>query len=260
MNKIVLWELGETGLEGIESYSPFCLKVHRALKLAGLAYERRHVGAPMALKRLNAAGQAPVLVVDGQPIADSSAILRWIDAAVPGRLVPADPRLAAEAWLWEELADRSLNNFLVAARWADPKNWPLTKACYFGKAPWFVRALVAPRMRAGVVKALAARDVIRHGLVATWAEYDRILDHLEAYAPVKGFWVGTDGPSVADLSLFGQLRALRTDLTPAQSHAIALRPKLDDWLDRVDAATRSSRGDGSHLRAVPRDFRSARVA
>lgn len=255
MNTIVLWELAPSVVSGLESTSPFCLKAHRALQLAGLPYERRHVASPAALRRLNAAGQAPVLVVDGQPIADTTAILRWIDAAVPHRLVPDDARLAAACWLWEEFADRSLNNFLVAARWADDRNWPAVRNANFGRAPWFVRTLVAPRIRARVVSSLVARDVIRRGLDATWLEYERTLDHLELSAPAEGFWCGTEGPSVADLGLFGQLRALRTELTPAQAASIAKRPTLDAWIDRVDAATKghgASSGDASQVRARAR--------
>jgi glutathione S-transferase len=36
--KLVLCELGETRIPGLESYSPFCLKANRALKYLGLPY------------------------------------------------------------------------------------------------------------------------------------------------------------------------------------------------------------------------------
>jgi glutathione S-transferase len=74
---LVLCETADPGLPGIESYSPFCLKVHRALKVAGLPYERRH-GLPASFKRYNPVGQVPVLLVDGEPLADSTDILRRI--------------------------------------------------------------------------------------------------------------------------------------------------------------------------------------
>ena len=239
MTNIVLWELGESGLDGLESHSPFCLKVHRALKLAGLPYTRQHVAMPAKLRHMNPAAQAPVLVCDGEPIADSTAIFRWLDARVPGALLPSDldPRARAQAWLWEELADRSLNGFLVAARWADDRNWPAVRAHYFRKAPWFVRTLVAPRIRARLLRSLVARDVTRRGLEHTWAELDRVLDLLEARAPERGFWLGTESPTVADLALFAQLRSLQTPLTAPQAAAVARRPRLDDWLDRVHART-----------------------
>ena len=232
---IVLCEVGQTGVPGLESWSPFCLKVHRALRTAGLSYESRHGRMPADFKDLNPAGQVPVLVVDGKPISDSTRIVEKILA-----LAPQAFSVSAEAWLWEDWADRALNGYVVAARWADPKNWPLLHDMYFGKAPWFVRSFVAPAVRRRVLKALEARDFLRHGPDALWSDFRRILDHLEERAPEGGFWLG--GPlSIADLGLFAQLRSLRTQLTAAQSREIELRPRLVDYLDRVDSATRSSR-------------------
>jgi glutathione S-transferase len=236
--KIVLCELGETTIPGLQSYSPFCLKVHRALGIAGLAYESRH-GAPAHFRDLNPAGQVPVLLVDGEPFADSTRILARIDqlsadAGGPS-LLPQDRRARAEAWLWEDYADRALSGYVVAARWADDHNWPLVREAYFKGAPWFVRALIAPRIRSRVLSALVARDVLRAGEEALWDDYRRSLDQLEARAPLDGFWVTSDAPSVADIGLFGMLQSLRTPLTQAQAREIVLRPALTDWLDRVDA-------------------------
>lgn len=238
--KIVLCELGETGIETLQSWSPFCLKVHRALGLAGLAYESRR-GSPRDFLGLNPAGQVPILLVGDDVIRDSTAIVTAV-ARLSERFggpsfVPADPRARAEAWLWEDWADRALNGYLVAARWADARNWPLVREAYFKDAPWFVKKLIAPMLRRKVVASLHARDFLRAGWEALWDDYRRILDLLEARAPLEGFWVTPDAPTVADLSLFGQLQGLRTPLTPAQARELVLRPALSDWLDRVDVAT-----------------------
>ena len=120
---LVLCELTDPAVDGLESYSPFCLKVHRALRAAGLSYERRHEANPGAFRALNPTGQVPVLLVDGEPVFDSTRILARIETLA---IVPlsrsSDVAARAEAWLWEELADTSLNGFLVAARWADDRN------------------------------------------------------------------------------------------------------------------------------------------
>lgn len=238
--KIVLCEMGETGLAGVQSWSPFCLKVHRALAYAGLAYESRR-GSPRDFLRLNPAGQLPVLLVDGRVIADSTAILAAV-AQLSERhggpsFAPEDARARAEAWLWEDWADRALNGYVVAARWADARNWPLVREAYFQGAPWFVKRMIAPMLRRKVVARLHARDFLRAGEEALWDDYRRVLDLLEARAPLAGFWCTEDAPTVADLSLFGQLQSLRTPLTAAQGRELLLRPALSDWLDRVDAAT-----------------------
>jgi glutathione S-transferase len=232
---IVLCEVGPTGVPGLESWSPFCLKVHRALRTAGLPYESRHGRMPSDFEHLNPAGQVPVLLVDDVPIYDSTRIIEKILELAPTCLA-----VSAEAWLWEDWADRALNGYVVASRWADPKNWPLLRDMYFGEAPWLVRSFVAPAVRRRVMKALEARDFLLHGEAVLVADFRRILDHLDARAPGAGFWLG-DALSIADIGLFAQLQSLRTQLTAAQAREIELRPRLVDYLDRVDSATRARR-------------------
>jgi glutathione S-transferase len=233
---LVLCELADASAHGVESHSPFCLKVHRALRLARLPYERRHGSRPSEFRKWNPTGQVPVLLVDGAPVVDSTKILERVDelTGVFSRGLSASTR--AEAWLWEEFADTALNGFLVAARWADERNWPGVRDAYFGAAPWPVRALVAPKLRRGVIGNLVARDVWRAGADACWERLARTLDQLEARAPAQGFWLGAT-PTVADVAIFGQLHSLRTPLTRAQAAAVADRKMLSAYLDRVDAVT-----------------------
>ncbi len=237
---IVLCEFADATAFGLESLSPFCLKVHRALRVTGLAYERRHASRPNEFAKYNATGQVPVLLVDSEPVADSTAIVQRIES-IAGPIGGArDARTSGEAWLWEELADTGLNGFLVAARWADDRNWPLAREAYFGAAPWFVRTLIAPRIRAHVTKTLVARDVWRAGPDACWSRFLTLLDRLDERAPRSGFWLD-ERVSVADIAMFAQLRSLRTPLTAWQSHAIGQRARLSAWIERVDAATRISK-------------------
>jgi glutathione S-transferase len=235
---LILCELTDPGIEGVESYSPFCLKIHRALRAAGLTYERRFAHDPGEFKHWNPTGQVPVLLIDGEPVSDSTRILKRIDAIRGSFTRALSERQRAEAWLWEELADSSLNGFLVSARWADERNWPVVCEAYFGAAPWFVRRLIVPKLRKKVIAALVARDVWRQGGEACWQRFLAQLDQLETCAPECGFWL-SQSLSVADLGLFGQLHGLRTPLTRAHAEELARRTRLSAYLDRVDAATRS---------------------
>jgi len=237
---IVLLELADASAFGLESLSPFCLKAHRTLRAAGLPYERRHAGRPSDAARYNPTKQVPVLLVSGEPVADSTNIVQRIESIAGPIGGSRDARTTAEAWLWEELADTGLNGFLVASRWADDRNWPLVREAYFGAAPWFVRALIAPRIRAHVMKTLVARDVWRAGADACWTRFLTLLDRLDERAPRSGFWLD-ERVSVADVALFGQLRSLKTTLTAWQAHAIEQRARLNGWIARVDVATRVMR-------------------
>jgi glutathione S-transferase len=234
---LVLCELNDSGIPGLESFSPFCLKVHRALKLAGLPYTRRHGAMPRDFRAHSPTGQVPVLLVGDEAVCDSTRIVERIDALSGGALsARLDPAARAEAWLWEEMADGSLAGFLVASRWADDRNWPLVHDAFFGGAPWLVRALIAPRVRARIVGGLVARDVWRAGADACWSRFLATLNHLDARAPAIGFWLGA-APSIADVAIFAQLHSMRTHLTRFQADQIALRGRLASYLDRVDAAT-----------------------
>jgi len=234
---LTLCELADAGIPGLESFSPFCVKAHRALRLAGLPYQRNHGAHPGVFKKWNPAGQVPVLLVGDEPVADSSAILRRIEAMVPGSLTGGgDERARAEVWLWEELADTALNGFFVAARWADDRNWPGVRAAYFGGMPALLRAVVPGRLRAGVLRGLVARDVWRAGPEACWARFSALLDQLDARAPRQGFWLGT-AVTAADASIFSQLHGLRNHVTAWQRDEIGRRPALAAYLDRVQERT-----------------------
>ena len=252
MSELILCEVGETGLDDLESYSPFCVKVHRALRAAGLAYTSRHASDPGEFSELNPAGQVPVLLVGDEPVYDSTVILNRIErlAGQPfhGGL---DERTVAEARLWEDFADTSLNGFVVASRWADDRNWPRAKEAFFAGAPSLVRAVIAPRVRKRMVASLVSRDVWRAGPEACWRRFEDVLDQLERRAPDAGFWVA-DRITAADLALFGQLQSFRCPLTPWQADQLRRRERLSRYLDRVHEATRERRAIRRRTSSSPR--------
>lgn len=237
--ELILCEFSPSQLDGIESYSPYCLKVHRALRRAGLRYGSRYAKRPSDIEKLNPIGQVPVLLVDGVPICDSTRIVRHVetlcDESMAAHLSPAQ---IAEAQLWEELADTALNGFTVAARWADDENWPRCREAFFAGAPRLLCALITPRLRARILRSLVARDVWRAGPEACWTRFEETLDQLDARAPTDGFWVAAS-LSVADLAIFAQLQSLRCPLTPRQAERIGQRSRLSAYLERVDHATRA---------------------
>jgi len=235
---IVLCELERPSLPGLESYSPYCLKVHRALKAAGLRYTSRHGAHPGAHRDVSKRGQVPVLLLDGEAIDDSTVILARLAALQPTPAWAAvDPRTHAEGLLWEELADVSLGSFVMASRWADDRSWPGVRDALFGDAPWPVRHIIAPATRRRITATLVARDIWRAGPDACWRRFETTLDALERRAPATGYWLG-EQLGVGDLGLFAHLHSLRTPLTPWQQARVEARPTLRAYLDRVDLATR----------------------
>ena len=92
-------------------FSHSCIKVRRALELKGLAYETQDIN-PVDRKAVIATsgqGLVPVLVDGGRAIADSTAILLYLEETYPRPpLLPADPALRAECLLLEDWSDAVL--------------------------------------------------------------------------------------------------------------------------------------------------------
>ena len=234
---LTLVEIGSYDGPAHESLSPFCLKVHRALRALGLPYERRIASMPSEGRKHNRTGQFPVLLVGEEAVPDSTAILDRLNALTGGRLNPdPDPRVRAEALLWEELGDTSVNGFLVASRWADERNWAAVRNAMLARVPALSRALLGRLARRRVLGVLKARDVWRAGPDACWRRFGLLLDQLEARAPKEGYWVGS-ALSVADLGLFSQLHSLRMPITPWQGEELRKRGTLCAYLDRIHAET-----------------------
>ena len=86
------------------AFSNYVQSVLLALAEKGAAYEL--VPPPSALKEpahlaLHPWGKIPVLFLDDGPLYETSAILRWIDASLPGRsLIPSEPLAAARMEQW----------------------------------------------------------------------------------------------------------------------------------------------------------------
>lgn len=238
---LVLREVGLTAVAGLESYSPLGLKIRRALGAAGLAFTVQS----RPFSPLTAPEEVPVLHLDGVALTDSTRILAHLEKLAPGTLLPRGPSLRAEAWLWEDWADRVLSTFVRASRWADARNWPSFHAAMFGRSSWLVRTMLAPHWRRRNVAELA---VLGASDASFRDDFRRTIDILEARAPERGFWITEDRPTVADVAIFAQLHSLRNHLTRAQAHELACRPALTDWLDRVDAATSTSGPPGPLLR------------
>ncbi|HKQ68321.1 MAG TPA: glutathione S-transferase family protein [Polyangiaceae bacterium] len=255
--RFVLCELADANLPRVETYSPMCLKVHRALQLCGFSYERRHAARPDQYGHYNPAKQVPVLLVGGEAVFDSTRALSRLDLLSGGALSRGlDSSQKGEAFLWEEMADTVLYGFVVAARWADEANWPLTKAAYFAGMPSVVRAIVPARIRNKIVRGLWARDVTRPSLAICWARFEETLDNLEASAPKRGFWLG-EVPTRADVAIFAQMWSLRTALTPRQGASVDARPALSAWLSRVDEACLAAAAPSMRRFTLVRDQRVA---
>jgi maleylacetoacetate isomerase len=167
-------------------------RVRAALNLKGLAYERVEVSLIAGDQRSdayleqNAQGFVPMLVVDGEPIIQSLAIIDWLDRAYPEpRLIPDDPmpRAVARAQAQVVASDiHPLNNLRVLKY---------------------------------LTKDLGLNEQTKDRWIHEWILQG--FDALEAMAG-EGRYLGGDAPGIADCCLVPQMYNARRFEVPLDSY------------------------------------------
>lgn len=203
------------------SLSPFVRKVLAFAAEKGIELDVQPVGMDDPNPEFRSAspfGKMPALVDGDYRLADSSAIVHYLEARHPEpALIPADPKQRGRTIWFDEFADTIL--FSCGAK-------------------MFFNRIVAPRFlkRPGDEAAAAA---------AERDELPRLLDYLEQVAPEgDGFLVG-DALTLADLAVaspFANFGHLGCDLdrerrprTCAFVERILTRPSFAPWVERETA-------------------------
>lgn len=167
-------------------------RVRIALNLKGLDYERVEISLIAGEQRSdayleqNAQGFVPMLVVDGEPMIQSMAIIDWIDRAYPEpRLIPEEamPRAVALAQAQVVTSDiHPLNNLRVLKY---------------------------------LTKDLGLNEQTKDRWIATWIAQG--FDALEAMAG-EGTYLGGDAPGIADCCLVPQMYNARRFEVPLDDY------------------------------------------
>ena len=200
--------------------SPFVRKVAAYAVEKGIALELKPVGIgdpDPAFRAASPFAKMPALVDGDYGLADSSAIIHYLEAKYPDPpLIPADPQMRGRVIWFDEWADTML----------------------FGcGGKMFFNRIVAPRFL-GRVGDLAVADAAERD------ELPPLLDYLEGVIPDSGFLVG-DRLTLADISVaspfvnFGHLKlAIDEDRYPkvaAFTRAILARPSFAPLVERETA-------------------------
>jgi glutathione S-transferase len=187
------------------NFSNFVQSALLALKEKGVAYEL--VPPPSALKEpahlaLHPWGKIPVLLLDGGPLYETTAILRWIDTALPGRaLMPADPLAAARTEQWISAITSYLDIHAIR-QIGSPMFFAARRGEAFEPPP-------------------AALEALDHDLNV----FEAALGH--------GPFLGGDAPNLADLLLAPIVNAIA--LMPQTRPMLYTRPALTGFLAAVHA-------------------------
>lgn len=199
--------------------SPFVRKLLGFLGEKGIEFEVKGVGIgdpDPGFRAASPLGKMPAIDDDGYLLADSSAIIHYVEAKYPEpALIPADPELRGRTIWWDEFGDTV---FAVCS----------------GKM--FFNRIVAPKFlgREGDLAAAAAAEA---------EELPKLLDYLESAIPASGFLVG-DRLTLADIAVASPLMNFRHcgacvdaathPKVAAWSEAILSRPSMAPWIAKEE--------------------------
>lgn len=203
------------------SMSPFVRKVIAYSAEKGIEIDVRPIGIgdpDPQFRNASPFGKMPAFVDGDYSLADSSAIIHYLEAKFPEpELIPADPRLRGKCVWYEEFADTILSG------------------C---GAKMFFNRIVAPIF----LKRDGDPEV---AMSAETDELPKILDYIESVAPeAEGYLVGGK-LTLADIAVagpFANLRHLKIELDPQRwpktlefAERILSRPSFAPWVERESA-------------------------
>ena len=216
-----------------QSMNPFSEKVAAALALKQLPFERIVSDDPADVERWSPIARTlPVIEIDGRRRADSLAIVAWLDELFPEpALYSRDPRIAEQqrhlaawsddsfAWYW---------NRWRAARYPQPGDEGPVDASLIDRIMDKVARSLGhvPRTRADARELEIIQEI-----------EDRLTD-LVGFLRDRPFF-HADEPSIADLSIYSMLLVLRDGPIPRCPEAIAERPTLTAFLERMESGVAS---------------------
>jgi glutathione S-transferase len=219
--------------------SPFCDKIRRVLRAKRLPFEVREVPLTETLttvRRINRAAKLPCLDHDGELVADSTNIARFLEAKHPDPpLLPSSPRDRALCHVLEDWADESLYFYEATMRFTWPENAARWVPELLRSEPAWRRPLIAPAVPLAVRSTTRAQGVGRKSRLEILRDVEAHVTAVRDLLDGRPWLVG-DALSLADISVFAQLFCIRG--TDDGARIIDDHASVAAWMDRVDELTR----------------------
>jgi glutathione S-transferase len=217
---------------GLPNASPFCMKVETYLRMTGLPFETHTLRDPRKAPK----GKLPYIDDDGEIVADSSAILAYLQKKYGDKLGDAalSPAERAVAHALRAMLDEHFYWAIVYSRWSDDAGWEVMKAMVSRGMPPIVKSIVPGIIRGNVRKSLHAQGLGRHSPDEIYAKGKADLTAVSEYLGDKPYIMG-DAPRSIDATVYSYLAsALHTPFPPLQLHAKSLA-NVGPYCDRMKA-------------------------
>jgi glutathione S-transferase len=184
--------------------SPFCMKVETLLRMSGLPFECDNRGLLTRAPK----GKLPFIEDEGEAIGDSGFILAHLKRKHGVDLdAGLDEAQRSVATAFERLFCEHLYWAAVYTRWIDPGGFEASKAAFFGRMRWPMRALVPPLARRGMKKQLWGHGMGRHSPAEIVSLGCEDIDAVAGFLGDKAFFFG-DTPSSIDATAYAFLANL----------------------------------------------------
>jgi glutathione S-transferase len=216
---------------GLMNASPFCMKVEVFLRLAGLEYKAIDGASPVKTPK----GKLPVIRDGGAVVADSEAIVAWLQQRYRERLPQSlqdSPRGADHAL--RRMLEEHFYFVLLQMRWVDDAGWPATRGAFFDTLPAPLRALLPAIIRRKMRRDLVGQGVGRHTSDELCARACADLNALAAALGAHDFF-GGDEPATLDATTYAFLANLlwAPIESPVRTHMQRELPTLVAYCERM---------------------------
>jgi glutathione S-transferase len=212
--------------------TPFTEKVRRGLLLKKLDFELCEPSGPEDFKRWSPeTGLLPVITIDGERTADSTAILLRLDERFPNPpLLAPEPKIAAQQRQLEDWADESFLFYFL--KWLRLRRERDEAEAALIQRGGLARIAILRRLGAWL---RAGGTWERPETAVSRAIGDR-LDDLVNLLGTRPFFYA-DRPSMADLAVYAMLRFVEVGAMPDSAQRLLARPGLVAYMRRVEAET-----------------------
>jgi len=208
---------------GLPDASPFVIKAHVLLKMAGQPYEVNRKGFNKAPK-----GKLPYIDDAGTIVADST-FIRWHLEKQYG--IDFDqgltPEQRAQAWAIEKMLEDNLYWINVYWRWMNDANFAKLSAVFFKPVPALLRGVVESLVRGRIRKSLHAQGTGRHSEADLMAIARKDVDALASLLGGQPYLMG-EQPSSVDAMGFAALTSMLCPHfeSPLQQYVAQSHPNL----------------------------------